>query len=320
MRVFGDTVSTRVVPRYPDVSDVVPLLQVGERFHKHRPVVGDDFAKSTPSAQDVFEDPISNGLHGLCVEGMIFGEMRQGAAALYEVLEAARLWEVHGVHVHLGKQRSRSSDYQRNEDVTGLAKLAYVAGPYEPCDVGGEVRPPKVVNDVCSCGEVSVMSSGEICWSFVAVNDYFMTTLRIPSPKTAIDLEKVFGVPQEGGICIIGKSRRMFGSLEPFANALQMVIGAVGSLRLGEKVIGEWWFVSDGIGNVCRGSSWAWELRFERVEKMHEPIDLVNPIVELQVFRGFSIFIGRLFQSSGEAVGAMSSTGDMNEGKVEQKD
>ena len=63
-----------------------------------------------------------------------------------------------------------------------------------------------------------------------------------------------------------------------------------------------------------------WDLRFERVENMHEPVDLVNPIVELRVFRGFPIFIGRLLWSSGEAVGAMSSTGDMNEGEVEQKD
>ena len=55
----------------------------------------------------------------------------------------------------------------------GLVKLAYVAGPYEPCDVGGKVGPPKAVDDVCSCGEVSVMSGGENCWSFVTVDDYF---------------------------------------------------------------------------------------------------------------------------------------------------
>ena len=89
---------------------------------------------------------------------------------------------MHGVHVHLGEQRSRSSDYQRNEDIVGLVKLTYVAGPYEPCNVGGEVRPPKAVSDVCPCGEVSMMSggvvsSGENCWSFVTVDDYFMTTL-----------------------------------------------------------------------------------------------------------------------------------------------
>ena len=88
MRMFGNTISMRVVPRYLDVSDVVPLLQVGECLDEHRPVVSDNLAKSAPSAQYVFKDPISNGLHGLCVEGTIFGEMCQGAAALYEVLEA----------------------------------------------------------------------------------------------------------------------------------------------------------------------------------------------------------------------------------------
>ena len=151
---------------------------------------------------------------------------------------------MHGVHVHLGEQRSGSSDYQRNKDVAGLAKLTYVTGPDEPCDVGGEVRPPKAVDDVCSCGEVSVMSGsivsgGENCWSFVTVYDNFVMTLQIPSPKTAIELEKVFGVPQEGGICGIGESRRTFGGLEPLANTSQMVVRAVGSVGTGEQVVGE---------------------------------------------------------------------------------
>ena len=136
-----------------------------------------------------------------------------------------------------------------------MAKLTYVAGPYEPCDVGGEVRPPKVVSDVCPCGEVSMMSggvvsSGENCWSFVTVNDYFTTTLWIPSPKMAIDLEEVFGVPQEGGISSIGESWRTFGGFEPFTNASQMVVGTAGSIRSGEKVVGERWFVRDGVGDV----------------------------------------------------------------------
>ena len=103
---------------------------------------------------------------------------------------------MHGVHVHLGKQRCRSSDYQRNEDVTGLAKLTYVTGPDKPCNIGGEVRPPKVVDDVCSCGKVSMMSGSKNCWSLVAVDDYFMMTLQIPLPKTAIPLEEVFSIVQ----------------------------------------------------------------------------------------------------------------------------
>ena len=112
------------------------------------------------------------------------------------------------------------------------------------------VRPPKVVSDVCPCGEVSMMSggvvsSGKNCWSFVTVNDYFTTTLWIPSPKMAIDLEKVFGVLQEGGVSGIGESQRMFGGLEPFVNASQMVVSAAGSIGLGEKVVGERWFVRE---------------------------------------------------------------------------
>ena len=67
---------------------MVLLLQVGECFDEHRPIVSDDLAKCTPSAQYVLEDPIADGLRGFCAEGTIFGEMRQGAAALYEVLEA----------------------------------------------------------------------------------------------------------------------------------------------------------------------------------------------------------------------------------------
>ena len=39
-----------------------------------------------------------------------------------------------------------------------------------------------------------------------------------------------------------------------------------------------------------------------------------------RLISGFSIFISRLLWSAGEAIGAMSSTGDMNEGEVEQKD
>ena len=69
-----------------------------------------------------------------------------------------------------------------------------MTGPDEPCDVGGEVRPPKVVDDVCACCKVSMMSSSENCWSFVAINDYFMMTLWIPPPKVAILLEEVFGI------------------------------------------------------------------------------------------------------------------------------
>ena len=50
---------------------------------------------------------------------------------------------------------------------------------------------------------------------------------------------------------------------------------------------------------------------------MHEPIDLVDPIVEFQVIHRISIFISRLFWMSGDTVRAVSGTGDVNESEVE---
>ena len=120
-----------------------------------------------------------------------------------------------------------------------LVKLTNVTGPDKPCDVGREVRPPKVVDDMCMCGEVSMVSGSIVsgsknCWSSVAVDDYFMTTLQIPPPKMAILLEEVFGIAQECGICGIGGSWRTFGGVKPFVNASQMVVGSVGSIGSGE--------------------------------------------------------------------------------------
>ena len=103
MCTFGDAVSPRVISRYPDVADMVPLFQVGEHFDEHRPIVGDDLAKGSPSAQNVFKDPVSDHLRSFCMEGTVFGEMCKRAVALYEVLEAARLQEVHGIHVHFSE-------------------------------------------------------------------------------------------------------------------------------------------------------------------------------------------------------------------------
>ena len=119
-----------------------------------------------------------------------------------------------------------------------------------------QCRPPKVVDDVCSCREIPMMSGGVVsssknCWSFVSVDDYFMATLWIPSPKVVIYLEEVFSIPQESGVCGIGEPRRMFGGLKPFANTLQMVVGMAGSIGSGEQVVGERWFVSDSIRDLC---------------------------------------------------------------------
>ena len=68
---------------------MVAFFQVGKCFDEHRPVVCDNLTKCTPLAQDFFEDPIFNGLHGFCMQRMVFGEMDKGAAPLNKILETS---------------------------------------------------------------------------------------------------------------------------------------------------------------------------------------------------------------------------------------
>ena len=66
--MFHYAIGPRVVPRYPNVSDVVVFFKVGEQFDECRPVVCDNFTKCAPLEENVFKDLITNGLHGLSVQ------------------------------------------------------------------------------------------------------------------------------------------------------------------------------------------------------------------------------------------------------------
>ena len=68
---------------------MVTLGEVVEWLHKCGAIICDDFAKCAPSAKDVFEDPVAQGLHGFSVECMVLQEMCEQTATLDEILEAS---------------------------------------------------------------------------------------------------------------------------------------------------------------------------------------------------------------------------------------
>ena len=112
-----------------------------------------------------------------------------------------------------------------------------MTGPDEPCNVSGEVRPPKVVDNVCACHEVTMMSGhimggGKNCWLLVTVDDYFMMALLILPPKVTILSEEALSIAQEHGVCSIGESGGTFHGDEPIVNAAQMVVGSPGFIEL----------------------------------------------------------------------------------------
>ena len=68
MHPFHNAVCARVISRDLNVANVVSLAQIIEGFNKGGAVVHDNLRKSTPSAKDIIEYPIADGLCGLGVK------------------------------------------------------------------------------------------------------------------------------------------------------------------------------------------------------------------------------------------------------------
>jgi hypothetical protein len=59
VRSFNETIRSMVVSTDLNMVDFVTFREVIESFDEGSAVVSDDFVKRTPSAEKVFEDPIS---------------------------------------------------------------------------------------------------------------------------------------------------------------------------------------------------------------------------------------------------------------------
>ena len=73
MRPFCYTVSALVVTGYENVVQVVLLGEVGDCFDDRGSVIGNDFVKSAPTADDVFKYPLSDSVGIFSSEHAEFG-------------------------------------------------------------------------------------------------------------------------------------------------------------------------------------------------------------------------------------------------------
>ena len=103
MRPFHDAVCAKVISRDSNVANVVSLAQIIKGLNEGRAIVRDNLRKSAPSAKDIVEYPIADGLCGLRAKNPIFRIVRKRAAALDQVFEATRFRKVHHIHIHLRK-------------------------------------------------------------------------------------------------------------------------------------------------------------------------------------------------------------------------
>ena len=84
---------------------------------------------------------------------------------MHNVVKAASARKVHGVHVHLGEERSRGHDDGRDQDLASLSELAYVAGFYIPGHISAHEQPPVALRDK-GIGCVEAVVSGVVMCHF----------------------------------------------------------------------------------------------------------------------------------------------------------
>ena len=68
---FHNAIHVRVIPRDSNVANVVSLAQIVKGFNEGGAVVHDDLTKSAPSAKNIVEYSITNGLHSLSAKNVI---------------------------------------------------------------------------------------------------------------------------------------------------------------------------------------------------------------------------------------------------------
>ena len=77
MHSFYNAIHTRVISQNSNVVNVVSLAQIVKGFNEGGAVVCDDFTKSAPSAKNIVEYPIADGLCGLSAKNAILGIVRE---------------------------------------------------------------------------------------------------------------------------------------------------------------------------------------------------------------------------------------------------
>jgi len=174
-------------------------------------VIGDDFDEHAPSAEDVFEDPITKGLCSLFAEHAEFWVVGKRTAALDDVRESAGVQEMHSVHVHLGEKQGRHCDDRWDNNLSGLAELANVARTHIPCDVVSDERPPVSFGDERVSGVKPVMSDVVVCCfhgssPLSLEEDTLVSALRVALPEYSVVGEKAGRIADNEGVLVVASS------------------------------------------------------------------------------------------------------------------
>ena len=89
MRMLHDSVCSGVVTANPNVLDVILRGEILCGLYEGGTVVGDDFADSAPSTEEVLPYPVAECLGSFALKHTPFGIVREGTMSLYDVFESS---------------------------------------------------------------------------------------------------------------------------------------------------------------------------------------------------------------------------------------
>ena len=149
--------------------------------------------------------------------------------ALHNVVKATSAWKVHGVHVHLGEERSGGHDNGWDQDLASLSELAYVAGFYIPGHIPAHEWPPVALCDKgVGCIEATVSGIVVCCFqgldTVVFVEYPLVCTLGVALPQYVVVDEESASIADDANVLAVIGVGRSLKVYQPVVCGLELLI------------------------------------------------------------------------------------------------
>lgn len=204
MAALDNTISARVEGGDADVMNVILVGEDVESGYEGGSVVGNDFSYSTPAAEDLFEDELSEDESGFLSKHAPFGVGGESTAGVNDVSESASERHDHRVDMNFAEEGRGIRNGGRDVDIRALSDLTLMTRFYEPFDIIAHTRPPESQtesdsNDVDAFViEVVVSFSHELKTSGVIDDNDFVIAVVALVPECIVANKEFGGVADEG--------------------------------------------------------------------------------------------------------------------------
>ena len=153
---LDNAVCLRVVARDMNMVDSVSQSKNFESCNIGCSVISNNLFKTSPPAQDVLKDEVSDDLPRIRSSTATFGVGGKSIVSMVNIAIRAQLGHEESVDVSLPEEGGDGRDSGGNVEVLRLLNLAFMAGPGVPMDILIQVRPPELKEVASRCKDTLV--------------------------------------------------------------------------------------------------------------------------------------------------------------------